>query len=64
MRTNIDINDKLMSDTLKASGAKTKKEAVEFSMEFFLRAMRRQDFRKLRGKVDWKGDLEKMRTDK
>ncbi len=29
MRTNIEIDDKLMSDTLKATGLKTKREAVE-----------------------------------
>ena len=29
MRTNIVIDDKLMADVLKATGAKTRKEAVE-----------------------------------
>lgn len=32
MRTNIDINDKLMRDAMKATGAHTKREAVEVSL--------------------------------
>jgi len=33
MRTNIDIDDKLMRDALKATGLKTKKEAVELGLK-------------------------------
>ena len=32
MRTNIEIDDKLMKDALRATGAKTKKEAVELGL--------------------------------
>jgi len=37
MRTNIEIDDKLMSDTLKATGLKTKREAVELGLRTLLR---------------------------
>ena len=63
MRTNIEIDEKLMQDTLKATGLKTKREVVEFALKQVLRLHRQADFRKLRGKVDWQGDLEAMRLD-
>ena len=64
MRTNIEIDDKLMRDTLKATGLKTKREAVELALQTLLRLERQKGFRKLRGKIDWQGDLEEMRLDK
>jgi len=64
MRTNIEIDDKLMADTLKATGLKTKREVVDRALKELLRLERQTDFRKLKGKIDWQGDLEKMRLDK
>ena len=64
MRTNIEIDDKLMKDTLKATGLKTKREAVELALQTLLKMERQKDFRKLRGKIDWQGNLEEMRLDK
>ncbi len=64
MRTNIEIDDKLMKDTLKVTGLKTKREVVELALRELLRLRRQADFRKLRGKVDWQGDLEAMRLDR
>ncbi|MEP7212794.1 MAG: type II toxin-antitoxin system VapB family antitoxin [Acidobacteriota bacterium] len=64
MRTNIEIDDKLMKDTLKATGLKTKREVVDRALRELLRLERQTDFRKLRGNIDWKGDLNEMRRDK
>jgi len=64
MRTNIVIDDKLMAEALKASGAKTKKEAVELGLKTLLQLSRQSQVRRLRGRVRWEGDLEGMRTDK
>lgn len=36
MRTNIEIDDRLMRDTLRATGAKTKKEAVEWGLRMLV----------------------------
>ena len=63
MRTNIVIDDELMRDALRATGLKTKKEAVELGLRTLLRLKNQQQIKTLRGKVDWQGDLEKMRTD-
>ena len=64
MRTNIVIDDKLMADALKASGARTKREAVELGLKTLLQLGRQGEVRRLRGKVKWEGDLEAMRRDK
>ena len=63
MRTNIVIDDKLMRDTLRATGLKTKREAVEQAMRTLLRLRRQEEIRGLRGKLHWQGDLNAMRSD-
>ncbi|MEO7659810.1 MAG: type II toxin-antitoxin system VapB family antitoxin [Pyrinomonadaceae bacterium] len=64
MRTNIEIDERLMKDTLKITGLKTKREAVELGLETLLRLKRQEKAKKLRGKLRWEGDLEAMRLDK
>jgi Arc/MetJ family transcription regulator len=64
MRTNIVIDDKLMADTLKATGLKTKREAVELGLKTLLRLRQQSEIKKLRGKIAWEGDLDAMRRDK
>ena len=61
MRTNIVIDDKLMAEALKASGYKTKKEAVEQGLKLVVLRSKQQDIRKLRGRVKCEGDLDEMR---
>jgi Arc/MetJ family transcription regulator len=55
MRTNIDIDDKLMKQAMKATGAKTKKAAVEAAMRKTIQLKAQEGFLKLRGKVVWRG---------
>ena len=64
MRTNIEIDDKLMSDALRLTGLKTKKEAVELGLRTLLRLRQQEELRRFRGKLQWEGDLNAMRTDK
>jgi Arc/MetJ family transcription regulator len=64
MRTNIVIDDDLMEATLKATGLKTKREAVEAGLRTLLRLSQQTELRKLRGKHAWVGDLDAMRRDK
>lgn len=63
MRTNIVIDDQLMNDTLRATGLKTKREAVELGLRTLLRLRQQEEIRRLRGKLAWEGDLNAMRTD-
>jgi Arc/MetJ family transcription regulator len=63
MRTNIVIDDRLMRDTLRATGLKTKREAVEHGLQTLLRLSKQAEIRRLRGKLHWQGDLNSMRSD-
>lgn len=64
MRTNIEIDDNLMADALKATGLNTKKEAVELGLKVLIKLNKQASIRALRGKLKWEGDLEEMRTKK
>lgn len=61
MRTNIVIDDQLIAEAMKASGCKTKKEAVDRGLQLLVQRSRQRDIRKLRGKVHWEGNLDEMR---
>ncbi len=61
MRTNIDIDDKLMKQAMKATGATTKKAAVEAALLRVVQLKKQEGIKKLRGKVRWEGDLDAMR---
>jgi Arc/MetJ family transcription regulator len=62
MRTNIVIDDKLMQDTLRATGLKTKREAVELGLRTLLRLRQQAKIRDVRGKLAWEGNLEQLRA--
>jgi Arc/MetJ family transcription regulator len=64
MRTNIEIDDKLMKDALKATGVKTKREAVELGLKTLIQLRAQEKVRQLKGKITWEGDLNAMRTDR
>ncbi len=63
MRTNIVIDDDLMEEALKVSQLKTKKDAVEEGLRLLVQRKKQENVRKLKGKLQWRGDLEQMRTD-
>jgi Arc/MetJ family transcription regulator len=63
MRTNIVIDDGLMTEAQRVTGLRTKKETVEKGLELLISIQRQGEIRKFRGKLHWEGDLEKMRTD-
>jgi Arc/MetJ family transcription regulator len=63
MRTNIVIDDDLMAEAMRATGLKTKREAVELGLKTLLRLRKQEEIRAFRGKLAWIGDLDAMRTD-
>lgn len=62
MRTNIVIDDELMNDALKATGLKTKREAVELGLRTLIRLNRQRTIKGFRGKLNWEGNLDEMRA--
>ena len=63
MRINIMIDDILMADVLKATGAKSKREAVELGLKTLLMLKQQEAIKAFKGKLKWEGDLEQMRAD-
>jgi len=63
MRTNISIDDELIAEAMKLSGARTKREAVEDSLRLMVLLKRQERIRRARGKLKWVGDLDVMRRD-
>lgn len=61
MRTNIDIDDRLMEEAMKCSGSRTKRAAVEEGLRLLIQTRAQASIRKLRGKVKWEGDLQRSR---
>ncbi len=64
MRTNIVIDDELMNRVLKVTGIRTKREAVETGLRTLLRLKEQERIREQKGKLDWQGDLDDLRTDR
>jgi Arc/MetJ family transcription regulator len=63
MRTNIVIDDKLILEAIKATGASSKKEAVELGLKALVQLKRQESIRGMRGKLKWRDDLDRMRLD-
>ena len=61
MRTNIVIDDSLMNKAKKVSGYKTKKETIEEALRLLVAQREQSEIRKVRGKLNWEGNLEEMR---
>jgi len=62
MRTNIDVNDKLLKEVMKISNLSTKKDAVNYALDEVVKLNNRKLLLSLRGKVKWEGNLDEMRT--
>ena len=64
MRTNIVIDDELMNDAMRLTGAITKREAVELALKSLIAIKKQEKIKGFRGKLKWEGNLDNMRTDK
>jgi Arc/MetJ family transcription regulator len=63
VRTNVVIDDKLMSRALRSSGCRTKRSAIESGLRLLVQVNSQKKLRLLKGKIAWEGDLEDMRRD-
>ena len=61
MRTNIVIDKSLMQRAMKATGFSTKKAVVEEGLRLLIKVKGQEGIRRLRGKIEWEGDLGAMR---
>ncbi len=63
MRTNVVLDDQLMSRALRTSGCRTKRSAIESGLRLLVQVNSQKKLRSLRGRIAWDGDLEEMRRD-
>jgi len=61
LRTNIELDEKLVAEGLKLTRKKTKKELVNYALEELVRKLKRKKLLDLEGKVEWTGNLSEMR---
>jgi Arc/MetJ family transcription regulator len=62
-RTNVVIDEDLMTQALQSSGCRSKRAAIESGLRLLVQVNNQQKLRQLKGKIIWEGDLEEMRTD-
>ena len=62
MRTNIDLDESLVTRGLQISGLRTKKDLVNLALREFVRKKDQKKILELRGKVEWQGNLEALRN--
>ncbi len=61
MRTNIELDDKLVERAQKLTGIKTKREVVHEALRTLILLKEQGEIRHLRGKLKWEGDLHTQR---
>ncbi len=61
MRTNVEIDDTLIKQAMELTDSKTKKQVVDLALRELINQRKRRSILQYRGKMKWKGDLNKMR---
>lgn len=61
LRTNIELDEKLIKEAMKFTHMKTKKELVNYALEELVSRFKRKKLLELEGKVEWTGNLDEMR---
>ena len=61
IRTNIELDEKLVREAMKLTRKKTKKEVVNYALEELVSRLKRKKILELEGKVQWSGNLGNMR---
>jgi Arc/MetJ family transcription regulator len=61
MRTNIEIDDRLMRKAMRSTKARTKRATVEAGLRLLIQTRAQTSIRRLRGKVQWDSDLDRSR---
>lgn len=64
MRTNIEIDDELLTEAMKATGLSTKRATVEEALRRLVQAAHKRQAIDASAGIGWEGDLDAMRQDK
>lgn len=60
MRTNIEIDDRLIEEALHLTGLKTKRAVVERGLQTLIRLARQRKVLDLAGKIHWEGNIDEI----
>jgi len=60
-RTNVILDEILVQKCFKATGIKTRRKLIDFALNEILRHENQKLILKLKGKIDWEGDLDLWR---
>jgi Arc/MetJ family transcription regulator len=61
MHTNIDLDEALVTEAMRLTNAKTKKEVIHLGLRELVRLARLDRVRSHRGKFKWQGNLQESR---
>jgi len=61
--TNIDLDETLITEAMRLTGASTKREVVHLGLRELIRLARLRAVREHKGRFHWQGELEKMREE-
>jgi Arc/MetJ family transcription regulator len=64
VRTNIEIDDKLLAEAMRARGFGTKRATVVAGLRLLIRTKAYRDILALRGKIHWVGNVDTLRKSK
>lgn len=62
MKTNIDIDDRLLNEAREFTKLSSNEDVVNFVLDEYVKLQKRKKMLSLRGKVKWEGNLDEMRT--
>ena len=58
LRTNVDLNDKLIEEAFALTGARTKKELLHLALQELVRVRRKKDLTELAGRIHLRDDFD------
>ncbi len=61
VRTNIEIDDELLQQAMRSTGAQSKEAVVDAALRLLVQTHAQTGIRRLRGKVQWQGNLQALR---
>ena len=62
-RTNIELDDELVEEAMELTGARSKREVVDIALRRLVdKGSLYRSIRKLRGKLEWEGDVDAWRS--
>ena len=63
-RTNVVLDEKIVSRAKKITGIRVTRQLIDYALQELLRHRRQRDILKLRGNIEWEGDLDAMRRER